>query len=107
MFSSMFMAGRFWLICTIHVVIKKILATLDDRFTCFLESDKFMSLRSGTQGALTGVGLSIEYPNRFDRSLVGLLVISTALGGPTSKANVLYKGGRCHLYEFDYYCFFL
>ncbi|KAJ9685300.1 hypothetical protein PVL29_017360 [Vitis rotundifolia] len=94
MFSSMFMAGRLWLIYTVDVVIRKMLATLDDLFTCFLESDKFKS-----------VGLSIEYPNGFDRSPAEHLVISAALGGPTSKADVLYKGGRCHLYEFDCCCF--
>ncbi|KAI0500463.1 hypothetical protein KFK09_018675 [Dendrobium nobile] len=45
-----------------YMAIKKMLSTLDDPFTRFLEPEKFKVLRSGTQGALTGVGLSIGYP---------------------------------------------
>ncbi|CAA6655352.1 unnamed protein product [Spirodela intermedia] len=51
-----------------YMAIKKMLSTLDDPFTRFLEPEKFRSLRSGTQGALTGVGLSIGYPTRLDGS---------------------------------------
>ncbi|RVX07503.1 Carboxyl-terminal-processing peptidase 2, chloroplastic [Vitis vinifera] len=72
-----------------NMAIKKMLATLDDPFTRFLEPDKFKSLRSGTQGALTGVGLSIGYPTGFDGSPAGLLVISATPGGPASRAGIL------------------
>lgn len=45
--------------------------------------------QSGTQGALTGVGLSIGYPTGFDGSPAGLLVISATPGGPASRAGIL------------------
>ncbi|GAV62212.1 PDZ domain-containing protein/Peptidase_S41 domain-containing protein [Cephalotus follicularis] len=69
--------------------IRKMLATLDDPFTRFLEPEKFKSLRSGTQGALTGVGLSIGYPTAVDGSTSGLVVISASPGGPASRAGIL------------------
>lgn len=72
-----------------YMAIKKMLATLDDPFTRFLEPEKFKSLRSGTQGALTGVGLSIGYPTQFDGSAAGLVVISAAPGGPANRAGIL------------------
>ncbi|XP_077250872.1 peptidase S41 family protein [Tasmannia lanceolata] len=72
-----------------YMAIKKMLATLDDPFTRFLEPEKFKSLRSGTQGALTGVGLSIGYPIRVDGSSTELVVISSAPGGPASRAGIL------------------
>lgn len=45
--------------------------------------------QSGTQGALTGVGLSIGYPTQFDGSAAGLVVISAAPGGPANRAGIL------------------
>ncbi|GJZ39258.1 carboxyl-terminal-processing peptidase 2, chloroplastic [Tanacetum coccineum] len=71
-----------------YAAIKKMLATLDDPFTRFLEPEKFKSLRSGTQGALTGVGLSIGYPTGNDGALSGLMVISASPGGPASRAAI-------------------
>lgn len=71
-----------------YAAIKKMLATLDDPFTRFLEPEKFKSLRSGTQGALTGVGLSIGYPTGNDGPLSGLMVISASPGGPASRAAI-------------------
>ncbi|KAI7747627.1 hypothetical protein M8C21_024622 [Ambrosia artemisiifolia] len=71
-----------------YAAIKKMLATLDDPFTRFLEPDKFKSLRSGTQGALTGVGLSIGYPTGNDEALSGLMIISASPGGPASRAAI-------------------
>ncbi|EXB95962.1 Carboxyl-terminal-processing protease [Morus notabilis] len=71
-----------------YVAIKKMLATLDDPFTRFLEPEKFKSLRSGTQGALTGVGLSIGYPTKLDDSSAGLVVVSAAPGGPANRAGI-------------------
>lgn len=127
------------------MAIKKMLATLDDPFTRFLEPEKFKSLQvhccfslnclfsilvcsildlitlytpsqwhqsillvanwnlvkipkvcqyflwrqSGTQGAITGVGLSIGYPTKFDGSPAGLVVISAAPEGPANRAGIL------------------
>ncbi|XP_050372317.1 carboxyl-terminal-processing peptidase 2, chloroplastic [Argentina anserina] len=72
-----------------YMAIKKMLATLEDPFTRFLEPEKFNSLRSGTQGALTGVGLSIGYPTKSDGSPAGLVVISASPGGPANRAGIL------------------
>ncbi|KAK4266249.1 hypothetical protein QN277_027199 [Acacia crassicarpa] len=72
-----------------YSAIKKMLDTLDDPFTRFLEPDKFKSLRSGTQGSLTGVGLSIGYPSKVDGPPAGLVVISASPGGPAFRAGVL------------------
>ncbi|CAB4292489.1 unnamed protein product [Prunus armeniaca] len=72
-----------------YMAIKKMLATLEDPFTRFLEPEKLKSLRSGTQGALTGVGLSIGYPTKFDGLPAGLVVISASPGGPANKAGIL------------------
>ncbi|KAB1219385.1 C-terminal processing peptidase, chloroplastic [Morella rubra] len=72
-----------------YMAIRKMLATLDDPFTRFLEPEKFKSLRSGTQGALTGVGLSIGYPSQLNGSAPGLVVISAAPGGPANRAGIL------------------
>ncbi|XVE81967.1 hypothetical protein DITRI_Ditri15bG0109000 [Diplodiscus trichospermus] len=72
-----------------YTAIKKMLATLNDPFTRFLEPEKFKSLRSGTQGALTGVGLSIGYPTGSEGSRAGLVVISAAPGGPANRAGIV------------------
>ncbi|KAH7573143.1 hypothetical protein JRO89_XS03G0075900 [Xanthoceras sorbifolium] len=79
-----------FLVVYLHVdmAIRKMLATLDDPFTRFLEPEKFKSLRSGTQGALTGVGLSIGYPTGSDGSVAGLVVISASPGGPADRAGI-------------------
>lgn len=45
--------------------------------------------QSGTQGSLTGVGLSIGYPAGSDGSPAGLVVISAAPGGPANRAGIL------------------
>ncbi|XP_042050648.1 carboxyl-terminal-processing peptidase 2, chloroplastic-like isoform X1 [Salvia splendens] len=71
-----------------YAAIRKMVATLDDPFTRFLEPKKFKSLRSGTRSTVTGVGLSIGYPKK-DTSDSGLVVISAAPGGPAFKAGVL------------------
>lgn len=72
-----------------HQAIRKMLSTLDDPFTRFLEPEKFKNLRSGTQGSLTGVGLSIGYPTGLDETATGLVVISSSPGGPANKAGML------------------
>ncbi|XP_060173808.1 carboxyl-terminal-processing peptidase 2, chloroplastic [Lycium barbarum] len=71
-----------------YAAIKKMIATLDDPFTRFLEPEKFKSLRSGTQNALTGVGLSIGYPTGKNESAPGLVVISASPGGPANRAGI-------------------
>ncbi|PKA56236.1 C-terminal processing peptidase, chloroplastic [Apostasia shenzhenica] len=71
-----------------YMAIRKMLSTLEDPFTRFLEPEKFKSLRSGTQGSLTGVGLSIGYPVGSDASSRGLDVISSSPGGPANKASI-------------------
>ncbi|KAK6130501.1 hypothetical protein DH2020_035759 [Rehmannia glutinosa] len=72
-----------------YAAIRKMVATLDDPFTRFLEPQKFKSLRSGTRNTLTGVGLSIGYPTGKDKSTSGLVVVSATPGGPANKAGVL------------------
>ncbi|KAI3469884.1 hypothetical protein Pfo_026547 [Paulownia fortunei] len=71
-----------------YAAIKKMVATLDDPFTRFLEPKKFKNLRSGTRSTLTGVGLSIGYPTGKDKSTSGLVVVSAAPGGPANRAGV-------------------
>ncbi|KAL8479751.1 hypothetical protein ACS0TY_026616 [Phlomoides rotata] len=71
-----------------YAAIRKMVATLGDPFTRFLEPQKFKSLRSGTRNTLTGVGLSIGYPTK-DKSTSGLVVVSAAPGGPAYRAGVL------------------
>ncbi|KAJ7955510.1 carboxyl-terminal-processing peptidase 2, chloroplastic [Quillaja saponaria] len=72
-----------------YMAIRKMLATLDDPFTRFLEPEKLRNLRSGSQGALTGVGLSIGYPTQVKESSAGLVVISASPGGPAYRAGIL------------------
>jgi len=72
-----------------YAAIKKMLSTLDDPFTRFLEPEKLKSLRSGTQGALTGVGLSIGYPMAINGSPSGVAVMTATPGGPAEKAGIL------------------
>uniref|UniRef100_A0A7C9EX31 C-terminal processing peptidase n=1 Tax=Opuntia streptacantha TaxID=393608 RepID=A0A7C9EX31_OPUST len=71
-----------------YMAIRKMVASLNDPFTRFLEPEKLKSLRSGTQSSLTGVGLSIGYPTKLDGS-TGVVVISAAPGGPASRAGIL------------------
>jgi carboxyl-terminal processing protease len=49
----------------------------------------FFLRKSGTQGALTGVGLSIGYPMALSGSPTGVVVISANPGGPAEKAGIL------------------
>jgi len=72
-----------------YAAIRKMLATLEDPFTRFLEPEKFTSLRSGTSGAVTGVGLEVG----FDTSNGGtasddLVVVAPVMGGPAARAGV-------------------
>ncbi|XP_024385319.1 carboxyl-terminal-processing peptidase 2, chloroplastic isoform X2 [Physcomitrium patens] len=73
-----------------YAAIRKMLATLDDPFTRFLEPEKFKSLQSGTNGAVTGVGLEVGF-NTSDSSTsnTDLVVVSPVSGGPAARAGVL------------------
>ncbi|KAJ4775614.1 Carboxyl-terminal-processing protease [Rhynchospora pubera] len=72
-----------------YAAIKKMLSTLDDPFTRFLEPEKFKSLRSGTKAALTGVGLSFAYPRVLDETDQGFVVMSSTPDGPADKAGIV------------------
>ncbi|XP_078152814.1 peptidase S41 family protein isoform X1 [Carex rostrata] len=71
-----------------YAAIKKMLSTLDDPFTRFLEPDKFKNLRSGTKAAITGVGLSFAYPRVLDGPDQGFVVVSSNPDGPADKAGI-------------------
>ncbi|CAI5531305.1 unnamed protein product [Closterium sp. Naga37s-1] len=60
------------------------LASLDDPFTRFFEPGKFRSLKAGTQGQLTGVGLELAF-SPDGRQLV---VVAPVPGGPADRAGV-------------------
>ncbi|GAQ77612.1 Peptidase S41 family protein [Klebsormidium nitens] len=68
-----------------YAAIRKMLATLDDPFTRFLEPEKFRSLKSGAQGAVTGVGLEVGFNSSTPPMLV---VVTPVTGGPADKAGV-------------------
>lgn len=72
-----------------YAAIRKMLATLDDPFTRFLEPEKFKSLRSGTTGALTGVGLEVGIDMASNGISANLIVISPVAGGPADRAGVM------------------
>ncbi|KAK7391939.1 hypothetical protein VNO78_20363 [Psophocarpus tetragonolobus] len=76
-----------------NMAIRKMLETLDDSFTRFLEPEKFRSLRFETRGVLTGVGLSIGYLTKIDMQASGL-VISASSGGPVYRAGGLSGDGN-------------
>eukprot|EP00850_Spirogloea_muscicola_P009579 SM000054S18065 [mRNA] locus=s54:113751:118094:- [translate_table: standard] len=72
-----------------YAAIRKMLATLDDPFTRFLEPEKFNSLRSGTQGAVTGVGLEVGFDTTdLASSAARLVVVSPVAGGPANRAGI-------------------
>ena len=41
--------------------IRKLLASLDDPFTRFLEPEQYAQLRKGNSGSVTGVGLEVAF----------------------------------------------
>lgn len=44
-----------------YAAVRKLLATLDDPFTRFLEPERYAALRRGTSGVVTGVGLEVAF----------------------------------------------
>ena len=66
-----------------YTAIKKLLASLDDRFTRFLEPERLTALRRGTSGQVTGVGVEVI------ESDSGLISVVTPLpGGPAESGGV-------------------
>ncbi|KAK7391593.1 hypothetical protein VNO78_20010 [Psophocarpus tetragonolobus] len=84
--SDNFYGRAYLLAMPLDMAIRKMLETLDDPFTRFLEPEKFKSSRSGTRGVLTGVGLSMGYLTKTDMQASGL-VISASPGGPIYRAG--------------------
>lgn len=44
-----------------YAAIEKMLITLEDPFTRFLEPAKLLVLKEGTKGVVTGVGMEVAY----------------------------------------------
>eukprot|EP00249_Psilotum_nudum_P009873 c22205_g1_i1 orf=60-1730(+) len=72
-----------------YAAIQRMLATLDDPFTRFLEPEKFKSLRSGTTGAITGVGLEVGFDMSDYGSSTNLVVVAPVAGGPAERAGIV------------------
>lgn len=66
-----------------YAAIRKMLASLDDPFTRFFDPDKFRTLKSGTQGELTGVGLELGF-----NASGQVLVVAPVAGGPADVAGI-------------------
>jgi carboxyl-terminal processing protease len=49
-----------------YTAIKKLLASLGDPFTRFLDPDQYDQLKRGTSGAVTGVGLEVAFAQKSD-----------------------------------------
>ncbi|KAF8071053.1 ctpA [Scenedesmus sp. PABB004] len=65
--------------------IRKLLSSLDDPFTRFLEPSRLAALRRGTAGSVTGVGLEITYGGGAGDDIV---VQTPSPGGPADRAGV-------------------
>jgi C-terminal peptidase prc len=75
-----------------YAAVRKLLASLDDPFTRFLEPDRLSALRSGTKGSVTGVGLEIAFEQQQQKQGAGaaaeVAVVAPAAGGPAEAAGV-------------------
>jgi carboxyl-terminal processing protease len=70
-----------------YAAIRRLLASLDDPFTRFLDPDQYAALRRSTSGAVTGVGVEVSFSA--DRGAGSpLVVISPAPGGPAERAGI-------------------
>jgi carboxyl-terminal processing protease len=67
-----------------YTAIQKMLASLNDPFTRFLEPDQYRSLQTNTSGELTGVGLQITR----DSGAKELWVITPIAGSPADQAGI-------------------
>ncbi|KAJ7536412.1 hypothetical protein O6H91_12G068500 [Diphasiastrum complanatum] len=71
-----------------YAAIRKMLASLNDPYTRFLEPEKFQSLRAvGTSGAVTGVGLEVGFDS--SSGVLELVVVAPVVGGPAARAGVV------------------
>lgn len=68
-----------------YVAIQKMLKTLDDPFTRFLNPEQYRSLQVNTSGELTGVGLQIGLNPQTGK----LEVVAPIHGSPAEKAGIL------------------
>ena len=60
-----------------YAAIRKLLASLDDPFTRFLEPEKYAALRRGASGTVTGVGVEVAFSQNADT--LGKLLVRQAL----------------------------
>ena len=77
--------------------IRRLLASLDDPFTRFLEPERLAALRRGTAGSVTGVGVEVTFADAANGGGKGgakgaggseLVVVTPAPGGPAERAGV-------------------
>ncbi|EFJ50637.1 hypothetical protein VOLCADRAFT_58180, partial [Volvox carteri f. nagariensis] len=69
--------------------IRKLVASLDDPFTRFLEPSRLSELRRGTQkSSVTGVGLEVTFTEGSGLAGSLLKVVTPAEGGPADRAGV-------------------
>jgi C-terminal peptidase prc len=73
-----------------YSAVRKLLASLDDPFTRFLEPERLAALRSGTKGSVTGVGLEIAFAQqqKKQQGQAEVAVVAPAAGGPAERAGV-------------------
>jgi carboxyl-terminal processing protease len=67
-----------------YTAIQRMLASLNDPFTRFMEPDQYRSLQTNTSGELTGVGLQITR----DSDAKELWVITPIAGSPADQAGI-------------------
>ncbi|MBR8836347.1 MAG: PDZ domain-containing protein [Stigonema ocellatum SAG 48.90 = DSM 106950] len=67
-----------------YLAISRMLSSLDDPFTRFLDPEQYRSLQVSTSGELTGVGLQIAQ----NPATGGLEVIAPIAGSPAEKAGI-------------------
>ncbi|KAK9806765.1 hypothetical protein WJX72_001801 [[Myrmecia] bisecta] len=70
-----------------YAEIKRMLATLGDPFTRFLEPARFAALKRGTAGSVTGVGLEVGFDGG-DGQNSQLVVITPSANSPADKAGI-------------------
>ncbi|MFN3925741.1 MAG: S41 family peptidase [Pseudanabaenaceae cyanobacterium] len=67
-----------------YQAIREMLAVLNDPFTRLLEPDQFLSLKTSTEGEITGVGLQIAV----DTDNKGIVVIAPIENSPADRAGI-------------------
>jgi carboxyl-terminal processing protease len=79
-----------------YAAIRKLLATLDDPFTRFLEPARYAALRRGTSGSVTGVGLEVAF-SQADATLGKLVVRLVAVPAWLKLCQAILVHGSIHL----------